>query len=267
MVHPKKFPMRDDFPKSVVETLAKRVGNRCSNPGCHKRTSGPHTEGDKALNVGVAAHITAASPGGPRYDPSLSPDERRAIGIWLCQSCAKLVDNDQARYTKGVLARWKQDAEEEALREVESPSGPVPGPGQPSIRFAVDDWNVWRERGNLPGDVVVVHSGWKRGSVRYSCTILLRNDGQWDEQLHRLRIEFRHGDNVLLSDEYAFNDEETTLPPKRWMSIEVCHGLHDNCIFEQADGVWFTAETVGDRVKYEWRLATVQGQVDQLPEA
>jgi hypothetical protein len=114
--------MRDDFPKAVAETLAKRVGNRCSNPGCRKRTSGPHTQDDKALNVGVAAHITAASPGGPRYGPSLTPEQRRGIGngIWLCQSCAKLVDNDEARYTKEMLLQWKQDAEQEALREVET---------------------------------------------------------------------------------------------------------------------------------------------------
>lgn len=116
--------MRDDFPKAVVETLAKRVGNRCSNPGCRKLTSGPHTEDEKSLNVGVAAHVTAASTGGPRYDPSLTPDERKDIGngIWLCQSCAKLVDNDEARYTKEVLVRWKLSAEQEALREVESVS-------------------------------------------------------------------------------------------------------------------------------------------------
>ena len=114
--------MRDEFPKPVVETLAKRVGNRCSNPTCRKQTSGPHTDDDKALNVGVAAHITAASPGGPRYDPSLTPEERKGIGngIWLCQSCAKLVDNDEARYAKALLVQWKQDAEQEALREVES---------------------------------------------------------------------------------------------------------------------------------------------------
>jgi len=91
--------MRDEFPKPVVETLAKRVGNRSSNPGCRKRTSGPHTEDDKALNVGVAAHITAASSGGPRYAPSLTLEERKGTGNghWLCQSCAKLVDNDEAR--------------------------------------------------------------------------------------------------------------------------------------------------------------------------
>jgi hypothetical protein len=125
MEEPKGERMRDDFPKAVVEILAKRVGNRCSNPGCRKRTSGPHTEDDKALNVGVAAHITAASLGGPRYDPLLRGEDRRGIanGIWLCQSCAKLVDNDEARYTKELLVRWKQEAEEESLRELESPLG------------------------------------------------------------------------------------------------------------------------------------------------
>jgi len=118
--------MRDDFPKAVAETLAKRVGNRCSNLECRKRTSGPHTDVNKALNVGVAAHITAASSQGPRYDSLLSPEERRGTsnGIWLCQSCAKLVDNDEARYPKKVLIRWKQDAEQQALREVESTEQP-----------------------------------------------------------------------------------------------------------------------------------------------
>jgi hypothetical protein len=117
--------MREDFPKPVVEMLAKRVGNRCSNPGCRKRTSGPHTEADKALNIGVAAHISAASPGGPRYDHSLRQEERKGIsnGIWLCQTCAKLVDNDEGRYTKELLGQWKQEAEQEALREIESASG------------------------------------------------------------------------------------------------------------------------------------------------
>lgn len=114
--------MRDEFPRAVADTLAKRVGNRCSNPACRKRTSGPHTEDHKALNVGVAAHIAAASPGGPRYDSSLTQEQRKGIsnGIWLCQSCAKLVDNDEARYTKELLLRWKQDAEQHALLEVES---------------------------------------------------------------------------------------------------------------------------------------------------
>jgi hypothetical protein len=139
--------MRDDFPKPVVETLAKRVGNRCSNPTCRKRTSGPHTEGDKALNVGVAAHITAASLGGPRYDASLTSEERRHIGngIWLCQSCGKLVDNDETRYTKVLLIQWKQDAEQEALKEIES----APGEIGPSDVDALKEYSAQFDRAAL----------------------------------------------------------------------------------------------------------------------
>ena len=54
--------MRDDFPVGMKETLAKRVGNKCSNPDCGQPTSGPHEDPAKVLNIGVAAHITAASP-------------------------------------------------------------------------------------------------------------------------------------------------------------------------------------------------------------
>jgi tetratricopeptide (TPR) repeat protein len=63
--------------------------------------------------VGVAAHITAASPGGPRYDAALSGAERSAAlnGIWLCQTCSKLIDSDLSRYTADLLRQWKTRAE------------------------------------------------------------------------------------------------------------------------------------------------------------
>jgi hypothetical protein len=139
--------MRDDFPKPVVEILAKRVGNRCSNPACRKRTSGPHTDDTKALNVGVAAHITAASIGGPRHDLSIGSEDRKGIGngIWLCQSCAKLVDNDETRYTKELLLQWRQDAEQEALREVESASGDT----SPSDIDALKEYSAQFDRAAL----------------------------------------------------------------------------------------------------------------------
>jgi hypothetical protein len=113
--------MRDDFTQPTLDILAKRVGVRCSNPSCHKLTTGPRTEETKIVNIGVGSHITAAAPGGPRYDANLSIEERKSSdnGIWLCQNCAKLVDNDPMRYTVEVLRVWKKSAEAAALSEVE----------------------------------------------------------------------------------------------------------------------------------------------------
>jgi len=108
---------RDDFPRKVKQALAGRVAYRCSNPDCGARTSGPQADPSKAVNVGVAAHITAASPGGPRFDSMLNSEERSSAtnGIWLCQNCAKLVDDDATRYPVATLQSWKRKAELEAF--------------------------------------------------------------------------------------------------------------------------------------------------------
>jgi hypothetical protein len=76
--------MADDFPESVKRVLASRAGSLCSRPECRAWTSGPQDDPGKALNVGVAAHITAASPGGPRYDPGLLPEQRSAAENGIC---------------------------------------------------------------------------------------------------------------------------------------------------------------------------------------
>lgn len=91
---------------------------RCSNPDCRAPTSGPDGDGG-VTNTGVAAHISAASPGGARYDPTLTPEGRSDIsnGIWLCQTHAKLVDDDEASYSVAVLRDWKETAEHMAALE------------------------------------------------------------------------------------------------------------------------------------------------------
>jgi len=105
--------MSDDFNKGTKEVLFKRARGKCSNPTCRRETSLAHSEPNKAVNLGEAAHITAASPGGPRYDPALSVEERKAPsnGIWLCETCAKLVDSDSPKYTVELLQKWKNIAE------------------------------------------------------------------------------------------------------------------------------------------------------------
>lgn len=112
---------RDDFSLATKELLANRVGRKCSNPSCRKLTCGANTDPLKITNIGVASHICAAAKGGPRYDESMTTEERKSFdnGIWLCQSCSKLIDTDTARYTKEVLHRWKKIAEELAILEVE----------------------------------------------------------------------------------------------------------------------------------------------------
>jgi hypothetical protein len=107
---------RDDFSTEVKRALAARVGGICSNPECLAPTSGPQDDPARTLNLGVTAHITAASPGGPRYDPSLSPEDRCSApnGIWLCQNCAKLIDNDLLRFPAEVLRDWRTRSEHRA---------------------------------------------------------------------------------------------------------------------------------------------------------
>ena len=114
---------RDNFSTPTKEALAKRVGLRCSNPMCRAPTTGPHSESTQFVNLGVACHITAASPGGPRYDDTMSPVERGSIdnAIWLCQSCAKLIDSDQTKYTVSALITWRLDAEAAAERALIGP--------------------------------------------------------------------------------------------------------------------------------------------------
>lgn len=90
-------------------------GKKRSNPYCRKETKGPHSNEAKRVSIGQAAHITAASPGGARYDSNLTPEQRSSIknAIWLCNDCAKMIDNDEEQYPVELLYTWKNYAEYE----------------------------------------------------------------------------------------------------------------------------------------------------------
>jgi hypothetical protein len=140
--------MRDDFSQGTKDLLAKQVNLRCSNPGCKQPTSGPQVDPAKAINVGVAAHITAASFGGPRYNPTLTSDERCSPenGIWLCQKCAKLIDNDEVHYDVDRVRNWKRGAIDAARRALEGgvvkESTPPLTYEDPALQF-VEATGVW----------------------------------------------------------------------------------------------------------------------------
>ena len=118
------LPPRDNFSAPTKLALANRVGHFCSNPDCRAPTKGPTASPGGTTNVGDAAHIAAASPGGPRYDSSLTHEQRVSPenGIWLCKTCAKLVDDDEEEYTSDKLQLWKADAEEAARQRLGKPT-------------------------------------------------------------------------------------------------------------------------------------------------
>lgn len=106
---------RDDFTPTTIQHLAQRAGYMCAQPNCKQLTVGPSEDRKSRVTmVGVAAHITAAAAGGPRYDARLSPEDRasEANGLWMCQTHGKLIDDTASRHNVAQLKRWKKQHEE-----------------------------------------------------------------------------------------------------------------------------------------------------------
>jgi hypothetical protein len=112
---------RDDFPTKVKLALAIRSGHRCCFPGCSQLTASPRSDDDaKYAIVGHAAHITAAAPGGPRYDPSMSSEERVSAsnGAWMCNNHGTLVDRNDSEYPAETIRQWKSEHEQRIQEQV-----------------------------------------------------------------------------------------------------------------------------------------------------
>ena len=161
--------MRDDFPVRVKKLLAERVGVRCANPDCQKVTSGPGADPGGSVNIGVAAHIAAASPGGPRYDPEMDSEERKSAGngIWLCENCAKLIDSDPQGFTSDGLYEWKTGAENRASESIRGISGPAVAAGaSPTVALLTTqlDQLAGRLSGETEQRLELMRQAWREGS-------------------------------------------------------------------------------------------------------
>ncbi len=69
------------------------------------------------VNVGIAAHITAASPGGARYDPNCTDEKRRSEsnGIWVCRKHGTEINVVSSTYSVEAL-RGLRDIRERIAR-------------------------------------------------------------------------------------------------------------------------------------------------------
>lgn len=101
---------RCDFPQSVKDLLCIGVSGHCSI--CGECTTWVNDDNNKKTNVGEAAHIEAASVGGPRYNPNQTEEQRSSYenGIWLCSNCHSKVDKDETKYTVDILRCYKNNA-------------------------------------------------------------------------------------------------------------------------------------------------------------
>jgi len=104
----------NNFVEKTKRLLQHSVGSICSNSECQTLTTGPNCDENKYTNHGVAAHITAASAGGPRYDPSMTSEQRSHYdnGIWLCTHCSFTIDKNYQEFSIELLQQWKKDAED-----------------------------------------------------------------------------------------------------------------------------------------------------------
>jgi hypothetical protein len=106
-----KMAYRADFSEATRRLIAERAGYQCSVLNCGRLTVGPGPGEGQSVKKGMAAHIYAASPGGPRGTGGLSAPERSESenGIWCCYSHGKEIDSDSGNaYSATDLKAWKR---------------------------------------------------------------------------------------------------------------------------------------------------------------
>jgi hypothetical protein len=80
----------------------------------------------------------------------------------------------------------------------------------------------------------------------------------------RRPFKFRQGTEVRFADDTAIDQEEVSLPPRRWTTLEVSHGLYDWAAFYGSDSVWFSAQTVGDNQTHSWPITKLGGAAIEM---
>lgn len=270
--------MRDDFSQSVKDLLANRVGWKCSNPNCRKATRGAGVEKTNIINIGVASHITAASKGGPRYDENMTAQERKSFenGIWLCQSCSKLIDSDEMRYTVDKLKKWKDISEQLAVLELEDATVGKNDKDIELIRFYVQcfDRPAFRDRICMEGRMEDFDKAIEDTIIALNTGVLRTRDGsilkraegksviinsEWREKFDtiydmlvalrkRLRIAKKEGAYSMYGEGevmYCFNDRNL----EEWFDFtreEILKILSSMCEEIGIHGLWFP------RDQYKW---------------
>lgn len=198
---------RDNFLKTIKRILCDRAGSKCSFPGCNSPTTGPSDESYlKVDSTGMACHIfaAAAGKGAKRYNPNMSPEERRSAenGIWMCYKHGKQIDNDECRFSSDTLIKWKAVAEKKAQlehelgRSIDAEPYLLTSLGLANNEISLDSANGTENR--LIGDALkfsCAYALWGEGIVSYIRGYLIE----------RTRNAFLHGGATFVKIEIEAN--------------------------------------------------------------
>lgn len=109
-----------DYTKTTLKRLFMFSGIECAAPDCTNLLIAR----DEISIVSKICHIEAASKGGARYNPDMNDDDRRAYEnlILLCDECHTIIDNkeNEAKYSRNLLRKWKKDHEKKVLSRTEA---------------------------------------------------------------------------------------------------------------------------------------------------
>lgn len=108
------------YKPSTIRRLDTLSGNECAEPTCTKKL----VASDGISIISKICHIEAASKDGPRFNESMTEDERRGFDnlILLCDEHHTIIDNKQnvKKYPVELLKQWKGNHEKKILELISS---------------------------------------------------------------------------------------------------------------------------------------------------
>ena len=119
---------RDRVPPAQEKVVISRSGAKCAYPTCGiELTIDRQSPGDRPKATGKVAHIAAASPGGPRYDEKMTPEQRGSADnlIYLCGQHHDAIDSQLEHHTSDFLLDAKRSHEAAVQRGVRNALGEV----------------------------------------------------------------------------------------------------------------------------------------------
>lgn len=126
----------------TIKILFARSKNQCAFPGC----SAPIAECSGTV-TGEVCHIRALNPGGPRYDPNQTPEERNAAMnlVLMCGRHHKIIDTETETYTVARLQAIKHSHEEKGVAEISPAAARI----AQQLQASCGDVTIVGNRGNV----------------------------------------------------------------------------------------------------------------------